>query len=617
MAEHFLNLRELAGEPVGDYALLSFHGREAISEPYEYTIELHTLARPDLTKWIGQLAEFDVSPQYGQSRVFAGRIYAARMINADGNPRVQVSIGPAWQALAYTRGTQFFQDRTSIDILDAMTTDLTGYVKKLNVSPAPPARGYAVRFDESELAFLDRLLAHDGIMYFFEYDRRAGNFRNKMVITNQPADYIEVAGGAIHKSDGSLHSLERQFTAAPRGSSHASYNQNKLDQPFIKPGVSSASWGAVYSSTYDTLGHEAKAPGDLSTRATAEDQYQEQIADVVSGNSTEPTFCAGGRVQLHDAGMPVPQRVVLTSVIHSAFDGWALPDAAPSSYSNRFTAIDANRTWRPPVGQPDRHARGPVLGLIQDETSAMGLTIVDDQWRVPVKFPGTREFDRKGNKHYIWLPVQQQWAHSTHGAQFIPRIGTQVIVDFLYGNPDLPFVAGTLYNPAQPYPFDPTSTPTQTGWRSVTDGNGEIVQQFRFEDKPGKEEIYLSTDRDYRREIKHDDWGTVDNNQTLEVKKDRSRKVGGKETVEVTDTRTITVTGKNKLESMNEIELVVGPCSIKLTTSGIEIKAPQIKISADAKLEMQAGGQATLKAPMTQVNADATLILKGGMVLIN
>lgn len=618
MAEtNFLNLRELAGEPVAAYTLIRFNGREAISEPYDYTIELHTLERPDLTKWIGKLAEFDVNPGYGQTRVFAGRIYAAQIVNFDGNPRIRVSVGPSWKALAFTRGTQYFQDKTSVDILDALTSGVAGLVKSVSVSPTPPARGYAVRYDESELDFLERLLAHDGIMYFFTYDRRAGNFRNKMIVTNKPADYIDVAGGAVHKSDASLRSVERQFTAAPRKSNHFSFNQNKLDEPFIKGGSSSAAWGEVSASRYETIGHEAKASGDLATRATAEDQFQEQVADVVAGSSSEPTFCAGGRVQLHDAGIAVPQKVVLVSVTHSAVDNSSLSDGAASSYSNTFTAIDATRTWRPAVGQPDRLARGPVLGLVKDDSNVAGDAIVDKEWRVPVSFPGAIPVDKADFKPFIWIPVQQQWAHSTHGAQFIPRIGTHVIVDFLYGNPDLPFVAGTVYTPSQPYPFDPTKTPTQSGWRSVSIRNGEVVQNFRFEDEPGKEEIYLSTDRDYRREIKNDDWGTIEHDQTLEVKNDRKRKVGGKETVDVTGTRTITVKDKNKLESTTEIELVVGPCSIKMTTSGIEIKAPQIKINADAKLDMKAGGQATLKSPMTQVNGDATLILKGGMVMIN
>ena len=616
MAEtHFLNLRELAGEPVARYTLVSFHGREAISEPYDYTIDLHTLERPDLTKWIGKLAEFDVSPGYGQTRIFAGRIYAAQIVNFDGNPRIQVSIGPSWKALAFTRGTQFFQDKTSVAILDALTADVAGLVKSVSVSPTPPPRGYAVRYDESELSFLDRLLAHDGIMYFFTYDRRAGNFRNKMIVTNKPADYIDVAGGQVHNSDASLHSVERQFTAAPRKSNHVSVNTNKLDEPFIKGGASSASWGEVSAGRYDTIGHEAKQPGDLATRATAEDQYQEQVADVVSGTSTEPAFCAGGRVQLHDTGIPVPQKLVLTSVTHSATD--STDDGGGSSYSNSFTAIDATRTWRPPVGQPDRLARAPVLGLVKDDASAGGDAIVDKEWRVPVTFPGAIEVGKPDFKPFIWIPVQQQWAHSTHGAQFIPRIGTRVIVDFLYGNPDLPFVAGTVYTPSQPYPFDPTKTPTQSGWRSVSIRNGQVVQNFRFEDEPGKEEIYLSTDRDYRREIKNDDWGTVDHDQTLEVKNDRKRTVGGKETVDVTGTRTITVTDKNKLESTTEIEIVVGSSSIKLTPSKIEIKAMEITIDADLKLDMKGGAQANLKAPMTEVHGDGTLILKGGMVMIN
>ena len=110
---------------------------------------------------------------------------------------------------------------------------------------------------------------------------------------------------------------------------------------------------------------------------------------------------------------------------------------------------------------------------------------------------------------------------------------------------------------------------------------------------------------------------TIKRDQTLSVERDQSETIKGKVTVDITQTQTVTVDQKSKLESKQEIEFVVGPCSIKLTTSGIEIKAPQIKISADATLDMKAGGQGTLKAPALEISGDATTIVKGGVVMIN
>ncbi len=637
--DHFLNLAALAGEQVEDYALLSFRGREAISEPFDYTIEVITDKNPVLTDWIGKTAEFNMTAGSGVTRAFAGRIYGVYGSMLQDRLRIEVHIGPAYLALSYARATHFIQDQTSLAIFEAMTADIPGFVKSVNVSPAPKPRGYAVRYDESELDFLARLLAQDGIYYFFVYDREGGGtYRHRMIVSNKTADYIDIAANPVpYKSQSPLNtivSIERHVRAGARSHKHMSVNPNKLDTPFVKSGPSALTWGTVYPHDDETIGFEAFAEGDLGDRQTASDQNLAQTSAIWTGTSGEHTLLAGGRLEISDAEPTVAGKLVLTSVTHMAYDPWMLQSADAARYSNSFTAIEATQIWRPRVGEPHRIAPGPVVGLIDDDgATAVGKPKIDNQSRVPVRMLGAREYDKPELPKFVWLPVQQQWAHGTHGAQFFPRIGTRVIVDFLYGNPDLPFVSGTVYTPSQPYPFDPVSTPTQSGWRSITEGNGSIKQEFRFEDKDGSEEIYMHTGRDYRREIdedelatiKRDQTSTVERDQTLTVKgnqkatieKDQSETVQGKVKVDISQTRTVTVSQKSKLESQQEIELVVGPCSIKLTMSGIEIKAPQIKISADATLDMKAGGMGTLKAPMLQINADGMAILKGGMVMIN
>ncbi|MEE4452443.1 type VI secretion system Vgr family protein [Novosphingobium resinovorum] len=622
MDKHLLNLRVLADATVEDYALVGFEGREEISQPFDYRIELITSAEPDLTSWIGKLAEFDIYPGNGQERVFAGRIYAARNVVSEEIGRIFVQIRPAYHALSYACGTHFVQDKSSVEIFEGMTADVTGLVKTMSVSPSPPKRGYAVRYDESEIDFLARLLAQDGIMYFFVYDRSAGAYRHKMIVTSKPADYVDIAAGPVEFKAGSgigdIGTLERHYAAAPRKHKHVSFNVNKLDEPFLKDSSSSDSWGAVYSHEYETIGYEALVSGDVGSRQKASDEHGQQIADLVEGSAVECSFMAGGRVEIQGEGAGfAPKRVVLTSVIHSAYDPWMFGEAATGHYSNRFTAIDATKTVRPRVDNPGKQAPGPMLGVVDLKGTVAGEIKVDEEWRIPVAISNARDYSSAGFNQIVWLPVQQQWAHATHGAQFFPRIGTRVIIDFLYGNPDLPIITGTVYTPSQAYPFDPASKVTQTGWRSVTEKNGSVIQEFYFDDKETKEEIKLYTGRDYRREIDQDDWGTVKRDQTLEVQRDRKRTVTGKETVEVKSTRTVTVTDKNLLESQTEIEIKVGASSIKLTPTAIEIKSTKITIKADAQLDMTGTAQASLKGAMVEVKADAILTAQGSLVKIN
>lgn len=629
MSTHLLNLRALADASIDDYALLRFDGREAISEPFDYRIELITTATPDLSSWIGKLAEFDVTQTQGDPRIFAGRIYAAQRVDAGNLVRIIVRIRPAYYALSYGHATHFIQDKSSVDIFNAMTGDVTGLVKSMSVSPTPPVRGYSVRYDESEIDYLARLLAQDGIMYFFVHDANSGSFHHKMVVTNKAADYVDVDVDEIefmpNASDNVINALSREYRAAPRTQNHASFNVNKLDTPFEKTGNATDSWGTVYSHGFESIGYEAVSSGDLDTRATAHNDFLAQSAETVDGGSDQPMFCAGGRVKIKGAESLSPNRVVLTAVTHSAYDPWMFQGGDPAKYTNSFTAMDATKVFRPPVGTPDRKAPGPLLGTVASDGAAAGEAKIDDQSRIPIQIAHARDYAAAGLPKFVWLPVQQQWAHSTHGAQFFPRIGTRVIIDFLYGNPDLPFVSGTVYTPSQKYPFDPASKATQSGWRSVTDKNGGIKQEFHFEDKPGAEEIYFYTGRDYRRLVDQDDWDTVKRDQTIEiqhdqkltVKNDRTVTIDGLQKTDITKTRTVTVTDKSTLESKKEIEFKVGPSTIVMNMQGITIKAPKITIQADATLDMSGGAMATLKAPKTDVTADAMLTLKGGIVMIN
>jgi type VI secretion system secreted protein VgrG len=613
MAGHLLNLRVLADQNVDDYSLLRFEGREAISEPFDYRLEI--IAKDTVTgtrDWIGKLAEFDVTWTNDEQRVFAGRIYETRLIaGADRVHRILVRVRPAYYAVAYGRATHFIQDRTTKDIFDALTADVSGLVTNFDVSGVPGARSYAVRYDETEFEFLGRLLAQDGIMYFFTYDRSAGPFRHKMHLVNKASAYLDVQRAG--SKDIHLKSLDHEHRARAIAHVYHAFEVNQLDTPWNKQGNLAGDWGQVYSHGYEDITGEAMNNDDLDKRRGAHNDAYDQGAETISGSSEISTFFAGGRIPLDWAESGAPERVVLTSVEHSAYDPWMLGEGK-AEYSNRFTAMDAAKPFRPPAPVGRRRAPGPLLGVVATEKqgdAAPGEAKVDDKSRVPVAIAEARDYSN-GSKplpKVVWLPVQQQWAHSTHGAQFFPRIGTRVIIDFLYGDPDLPIITGTMYTPSQKYPFDPKSKVTQSGWRSVTDKNGSITQEIYFEDKPSSEEIKLYTGRDYRREIDNDDWGTIKNNQTLVVK--------GKQEETIEKTRTITITQKSLVESKQELELKVGQSTITMTPSKITIKAPQIEIQADATLSVSAGAKADYKAPMTQHNADALMVIKGGVVMIN
>jgi type VI secretion system secreted protein VgrG len=642
-----LTLTALADENMDDYDLIGFRGREALSEPFLYNLEIRARELPaSLGAFVGKLAEWTLSWADGEPRTFAGRIYEARL--AAGNrtlPIIQLVVRPAYWAASYARGTHFIQEKSSIEIFDAVTAKVPGLVTDKQATA--DKRAYAVRYDESELEFLDRMLAQDGIYYYYAYDRSSGAYRHKMRLANAASGYMDVpddaavsyAPGGGNEAD----TLGIDVAAFAGTRRFHGLEVNKLDTPFRASATAAKSWSSVYEHGHDVLAGGTSTAAVATARAKAHTAAVEQGAELISGTSMEPAFFAGGRVALDWTDVGAPRKVVLVSVEHVAIDDSRQgSQSSRGTYSNAWTAIDAATAFSPAVPVGRRRAYGPVLGVVKNKEGAEGEAVIDSQSRVPVTISQAVESDPdKPFDPFIWLPVAQQWAHSTHGAQFFPRIGTRVIVDFLYGDPDLPIVVGTMYTPTQKYPFDPASNATQTGWKSVTDKNGGITQNLLFEDKPGAEEIQLYTGRDYRRLIDNDDWGTIKHDQTLIVEHDqkedinhdqtltvkndqaitvennRTVKVTGVEETTVQKTRTTTVAQKSLHESMQEIELKVGPSSIKLTMDKIVITSPQIEIKGTATVSVEAGAMLSTKGAIVQHSSDGPMTIKGVIVMIN
>ena len=283
---------------------------------------------------------------------------------------------------------------------------------------------------------------------------------------------------------------------------------------------------------------------------------------------------------------------------------------------------------------------------------------VDKYGRVLVQF----FWDRKGNSDEhssCWVRVSQSWAGKDWGWVALPRIGQEVLVQFLEGDPDHPIIAGRVYNANQMPPYALPANQTQTGIKthSSPKGGADNFNELRFEDKKGSEEIHVQAEKDLTivikndetRDIKHARTTTVNNddaetvtegNQTITIKKGNQSTTlnEGKQSVtldkgdqDITLTQgaqTITLNqgnqtiklalgnqstkldaGKATTEAMQSIELKVGGNSIKIDQTGITIKGMMVKVEGEI--------QTSIKGAMTQVNGDAMLQLKGGVTMIN
>ncbi|TKW74160.1 MAG: type VI secretion system tip protein VgrG, partial [Staphylococcus hominis] len=313
-----------------------------------------------------------------------------------------------------------------------------------------------------------------------------------------------------------------------------------------------------------------------------------------------------------------------------------------------FEAIPADTPYHPPVVTPRPRVQGLESAIV---VGPPGETIHTDEFgRVKVHF----HWDRTGKMDQnatCWIRVSQT---GLLGNQILPRVGHEVLVDFLNGDPDRPVIVGRVYNAANMPHYKLPEEKTKAAWRTLRYGDtgsytdaekldtGEPgANELRFEDKGGHEEVFLHAERDMNVRVRwqethhvgHDQFIKVGHSrdeivkvdETIEigrnrsevVKKDETVEIGGNQELKVTGNRTSTVDGKEdrtvqgayKQQSPTSIELISGGSSIKIDPSGITLKGMAIKI--------EGGMTVQVKSVMTTVNASGILTLKGGMTMIN
>jgi type VI secretion system secreted protein VgrG len=246
---------------------------------------------------------------------------------------------------------------------------------------------------------------------------------------------------------------------------------------------------------------------------------------------------------------------------------------------------------------------------------------VDKHGRVKVHFFWDRAGPRDENSS-CWVRVAQNWAGKNWGLVFHPRVGQEVVVDFLEGDPDRPLITGRVYNAVQTPPYDLPAEQTRSGLktRSTKGGGADNSNELRFEDKKGSEDIFFHAEKDFHREVENDDDLKVGRDQTIEVKNNLTEKVKeGNRSVEISmGNETLTVKmgdqttkislGKSRTEAMQSIELKVGQSSVKLDQMGVTIKGMTVSIEGQV--------QTQVKGMMTTISADALLQQSGGVIMI-
>ena len=382
--------------------------------------------------------------------------------------------------------------------------------------------------------------------------------------------------------------------------------------------------------------HTNKSDGDVFAKLRMEEE--EATHKISHGSSVCRTFTSGYKFTLKDHPLGTMNvSYLLMEIQHIAsVAGTYRDEGGEDNYSNHFSCISADIPFRPARLTPKPFVQGPqtavVVGKSADQDSADdqdaggdGEEIwVDKYGRVLVKFP----WDRK-SACSCWMRVSQDWAGQGWGMINIPRVGQEVIVSFLEGDPDRPIITGRVYNSAQtvPYALPDNGTRTTFKTRSTTGGGEDNYNELRFEDKAGSEQIFVRGENDYDTRIKNDAREWIGNQRSLMVTNDQLEKVGGDLHLQVTGQQAEKVGGdwhSHIVGNLNQktdktISIQAGQNLYEKSGMNFAHEAGQvIHLKAGTTVVLEAGTEITLKVGGNFIDINpAGISIVGTMVMIN
>jgi len=547
--------------PLGDDELFlqSFSGAEHISKPFNFELELlsekTTITPADL---VGKYVDVKIRQGDMSERVINGviRQFVAGGIQENGMRLYYAEMVPWFQLMSLNYDCRIFQNVDVKAIIEEVFSS-KGYSDfEINTQRSFREREYCVQYRETDFEFVSRLMEEEGIFYFFTHE----DGKHTMVIGDATSNYVPCAESdaeyytAGRRGD-NLRQWEHQYNLITGKWAQTDYNfktpstdiSTNVDSIVDLPGID------AYEQ-YDYPGlYENRGDGDGLTKTRIEEE--EAAYNIVEASGTYRSFTAGGKFTLsrHEISGEQGKAYVITSLTHHARENsYDVGQGGSHDYYNSFTCIPDDVVFRPQRTTRLPFVRGPQTAIV---VGPSGEEIYTDEFgRIKVQFYWDR-VGEKDEKSSCWLRVSQQWAGKQWGAIFIPRIGHEVIVSFLEGNPDRPLVTGCVYNADNMPPYELPANKTQSGWktRSTKEGGTANFNELRFEDLKGSEEIYIHAEKDQNNHVEndettfvgHDRTEEVGNDETISIGNDRTETVGNDETITITANRTESV-GKNE-----------------------------------------------------------------------
>jgi type VI secretion system secreted protein VgrG len=567
--------------PLGKDVLLlrGFSGSEAISQMFHF--DLDVLSENDSIKFqdvVGKAVTLHVNTAEGSKRHFNG--FLSSFSQGPQERRLtayRAQFVPWLWFLTRTADCRIFQNQKVPDIIQKIFTDLKFHDFKLRLYGTYTPRDYCVQYRETDFNFVSRLMEEEGIAYYFDHQED----KHVLILADDPAAYDvcpnqQTARYSFH-GPGTTYE-EDLITEWHYHEEFRTGAWAQTDYNFETPSTSLAVTvnGRNPYEIYEYPGeHNVRSLGDRLAKIRLQEQTVPCVVN--HGASMCRNFRSGFQFSLEDHYRnDLNQKYLLTAVRHTATHGANYEVGASGggdlTYRNSFECVPATTPFRPPRVTPTPFVQGCQTAKV---VGPSGEEIYTDKYgRVKVQFHWDREGKNDENSS-CWIRVSHPWAGQGWGAVSIPRIGQEVIVGFLEGDPDQPIITGRVYNGEQMPPFGMPGGAVVSGVKSNSTKGGGGYNEISLNDTKGTELINIHAQYDQQKKVEHDERVNVGNDRTESVGHDekitignnRTEKVGVNEKIsiggnrdeDVTGNETITITG-NRTETVkgNETHSIKG-----------------------------------------------------------
>ncbi|AVB28278.1 type VI secretion system tip protein VgrG [Pseudomonas sp. SZ57] len=602
-----------------DLQVLALQGREAISQPFLFEVDLVS-EQPslDLETLLHKPAFLQLSPD---GSGIHGQIYRASQGDSGKRlTRYAVTLRPQLAYLAHRTNQRIFQNLTVPKIIGMVLEEhgIQSNAYEFKVGTIYPERIYCVQYDESDLHFVQRLCEEEGIHYHFQHSTTG----HTLVFGDDQTVFPKLAPVAYQQDSGMVATdpvIKRFDLRLETRTSRTTRRDYDFEKPRLTLESENRGDAIPDLEDYDYPGRfvDRERGKQLAKRALERHRSDYQLA---MGKSDQPLLVSGHFLALTQHPKAKWNDLwLLTEILHEGKQPQVLEESVTSDttdlkddfhqgYRNRFQATPWDVPNRPQLNHPKPRILGSQNAVV---TGPKGEEIHCDQYgRVKVQFPWDRE-GQSDDKTSCWLRVSSAWAGAMYGGIAIPRIGMEVLVTFLEGDPDQPLISGCLYHKENVVPYDLPANKTRSTFKSLSSPGGGGFNELRIEDKKGQEQIFLHAQRDWDE--------NVENDQKIRVGNERHDTVEQNSYSEFKAEEHHTVYADRKVEGRADDHLTVGANQHVKVGTGQFIEAGQeIHLSSGVKVVLEAGSELTLKAGGSFIKIDASgVTLSGPVIRVN